>query len=165
MVQGEINEAAQKDSSSYVDTFKDVVKSAEDVRTFVDISNMGMPPTNKNDLKRRVSANFDRFKGNYLIISFVFIAIFLIRQLSALFVLVLWAGYFFAVDHFGEKFTVGNYELKNEYVMYFCIVLTVVYLIVFNTIIVSLMVTLSLYMVLVIAHTLCYKDEPSLEDI
>ncbi|ELQ73838.1 Prenylated rab acceptor 1 [Trachipleistophora hominis] len=165
MVQGEINEAAHKECTSYVDAFKDVIKSSEDVRTFVDISNMGMPPAGKEHIKRRVSCNFERFKGNYLIISFVFIAVFLIRQLSALFVLALWAGYFFAADCFGDKFAVGGYELKNEYVMYFCIVLTVLYLIVFNTIIVSLMVTLSLFMVVVVAHMLCYKDEPSLEDV
>lgn len=165
MVQGEINETAPKDRTTYLDSFKEIVRSSEDVRTFIDITSMSTPRS-KEEIKKRASTNIERFKGNYLIISAIFVFIFLIRQLSALFVLVLWISYFVAADYLDEQFTVAGIPLRKEYVLYFCVFLTASYLILFNSIIISLMVTLSLCMIVIVAHMLFYKaDDELLEDI
>lgn len=169
MTQGEIDSFTdEKSTAPYLDTFKQIILSSETPTVFLNISNFKSIPKTRNDLRTRLFSNLDRFKGNYLILFLIFIFIYTIKDPKVLILTLIWSIYFYIIDNFNtveSNFILYGYKCRKEYFLFFCIFISVFFITLFNSIIIGLLSTISIYSILVFIHMLFYKEEETFEDI
>ncbi|KAF7684334.1 hypothetical protein TCON_0487 [Astathelohania contejeani] len=138
------------------DSLKTTIQGAEDIRVFLDTSKMSMP-SSIEEAKSRLAPNLEKFKGNYLFLAAVIMVIFLIYKILVLPLFLLWGVYCYLVKG-ATEISIADRTIKKEWLLRVCIGISVLYLMVFNSIVMTLMVLLSIFFILSIGHGVLYKN-------
>lgn len=171
MVHGEILDRVDMKPATYTELIKSTLMSTVNIQQFFDISHFANIPRSREGIKNRLRINSEKFKGNYFIILLLCLGGFLLRELRALILVGLWMFYFYVCDNFfavipeGSTLDINSISIKKEYFLYFCVFVSALFMLLFNGIIIGLVFTLSLFLVLSMAHMLFYREEESVDEL
>lgn len=165
MASGEILDPLDTKSTAYSSILKETLLSAVPLHQFLDITRFGKLPNTRENIKTRCKNNFEKFKGNYFILFLVCLAVFLLRELRALLLVGLWMFYFYIYDNFPDAINFNNITIQKKYFLWFCIFVSVLFLLLFNGIVIGLAFTSTVFLITSCAHMLFYKDVEDVEEV
>lgn len=171
MTLGEIPDFDPK-QQTYTELLKDTLFSAVNIQQFFDPSQFTSWPKTRDQFKKRLNTNAERFKGNYFIILLICIGVFLFRELRALLLVSLWLFYFYVCDNFINSIPEGTdllqihtVSFRKEYFLYFCLFVSAMFLILFHGIIFGLVFTMGIFLTLSLTHMTFYRDEECVDEL
>lgn len=130
------------------------VKSAPSIYDFFDFHTFSLPT--KSDLKLRITTNFDRFKGNYLVAVLLIAFMYLVFNPAVIPLFGLWACFMYFFKTENQVFKCRGKEIKRDHVFKALCVGTVLYLVVFFNVIFALLATTSFGSILILTHMLLF---------
>lgn len=131
------------------------IKDSKNPQDFFDINCFSMPK--QSELKERCKVNFDKYRGNYLILLLIFILMFVILNPVILPLLVGWAIFFFFVNKGEQNIVLKGYVIQKDWVLKGVMACSVVFILCIYWVFVSLLATTSLYVLVVFIHMLLFS--------
>lgn len=158
--QGDVNELNDQTILNYL---TETIKGAKPPQEFLDINVISVP--SKSEIKQRVELNFEKYKGNYLILLCFFIGLFVILNPQTIPLILLWGLYFYSFKKEEQEITVKGMNIKKNWILRGLGVFTLLYVLLIYNVIVIIFAMSSFFALLVFAHMLLFHDKEEDEDV
>lgn len=138
------------------------IRNMPQFNDFLDIKKFKWPKDIK-EFQENISINFQKFKGNYILLFLMFAILFLVFKPKAVIFAFIWILYFYMKKR-DVSFIIFNYEVKTEHMLPIAIGASFVLLILLNSVIIVAMCIFSLFVLTSFSH-LCLYDTKLIENI
>lgn len=141
---------------------KETILKAHSIQDFLDYNMINVPK--RSEIKGRILFNYNKYQGNYLIIVILFTFMFVCIRRSIIFILALWAAYFYFVKQGEQSYNLKGVVIKKDWLFKGLVVFSALYGIFLFDILFSLMACVSLVGVLLLIHMIFFFDEDQVVD-
>ncbi|KAM0685897.1 hypothetical protein COBT_002887 [Conglomerata obtusa] len=157
-MQGDI----QTPPDNIITYLKSLISNAQTPQDFLDINTITVPKT-KTDITERMRYNFEKFKGNYIILGAFFAFVFVVFNPLSLPLIAMWVV-FFLIFKAKDAVEIKGYSLRRDVVVKGAAVISIIYLLVIYSVVFAMMATISFYVLMVLLHmNFFYEKEEEID--